>query len=111
MHGRGVIAHLEGVDDRDMARGLIGAVIRIPRSRFERPGRDEYYWCDLVGLEVIDEGGSSLGRVKELLKTGANDVMVITGERRRLVPFVPRTVVKSVDLENGIIMVSWPRDC
>jgi 16S rRNA processing protein RimM len=110
MHGRGVIAHLQGVDDRDLARRLIGSSIRIPRAQFRDPGRGEYYWFDLVGLEVIDENGSSLGRVEDLLETGANDVMVIAGDRRRLVPFILQTVVKSVDLDKGIITVSWHPD-
>ena len=65
---------------------------------------------DLLGLEVVNEDGRPLGRVEELLETGANDVLVVRGDRRRLVPFLPGDVVKSVDLEAGVISVSWDTD-
>jgi 16S rRNA processing protein RimM len=110
VHGRGVIAHLEGVDDRDVARGLIGREIRVPRERFAAAGANEYYWTDLVGLQVLGIDGRQLGEVVELLATGANDVLVLRGERRRLVPFVPGRVVKSVDLAAGVIHVDWDAD-
>ena len=109
-HGRGVIVHLAGIDDRDQARGLIGSTIRVPRARFGKTGRGEYYWFDLLGLEVVTEDGRPLGRIEQLLETGANDVMVVRGDRRILVPFILHTVVKSVDQEHGIITVSWDSD-
>jgi 16S rRNA processing protein RimM len=109
-HGRGVIAHLEGIDDRDVARGLIGAEIRVSRANFGKTGRDEYYWSDLVGLTVVNEEGVELGRVDDLLATGANDVLVVVGDRRRLVPFVPGAVVKSVDVAGGTLRVAWDED-
>jgi 16S rRNA processing protein RimM len=110
VHGRGVIARLEGIDDRDVARKLIGATIRVPRERFERTQPQQYYWSDLLGLQVVNENGVALGRVQNLLETGANDVLVVMGERRRLVPFVPGTVVKEVDLAGGSIKVAWDED-
>lgn len=110
LHGKGVIVHLEGIDDRDVARGLIGADIRVSRAAFGKAGRDEYYWSDLIGLRVVNEEGVELGRVKDLLATGANDVLVVVGERRRLVPFVPGAVVKSVDVAGGMLQVAWGED-
>ena len=110
VHGRGIIAHLGGVDDRDAARGLIGSPIRVPRKRFGKTSGDEYYWFDLMGLDVVNEDGRSLGHVEELLQTGSNDVLVVRGDRKRLVPFVNKTVVKDVDLEAGVIRVSWDPD-
>jgi len=109
VHGRGIVAHLQGIDDREMARELIGSPIRVPRARFGKTGDDEYFWFDLVGLEVVNEDGRSLGRVEELLGTGANDVLVLRGDRRRLVPFV-KAVIRDVDLKAGVIRVSWDAD-
>jgi len=109
-HGRGVIAHLDGIDDRDVARALVGATIRVPRARFGRTRPGEYYWSDLVGLQVVNDDGAVLGRVVELLATGANDVLVVQGERRRLLPFLPGQVVTSVDLTAAVIRVVWDED-
>ncbi len=109
-HGRGVIAHLAGIDDRDVARGLIGSLIRVPRTRFGKVGPDQFYWSDLLGLEVVNLTGNGLGRVEDVLETGANDVLVLQGDRRRLLPFVMGSVIKIVDLEAGRITVDWDAD-
>jgi 16S rRNA processing protein RimM len=107
VHGRGIIAHLEGVDDREVARRLIGATIAVPRTRFGAAAPNEYYWSDLIGLRVVNQDGTPLGEVEDLLETGANDVLVVRGTRRRLLPFVAGTVVRSVDLDAGLIAVDW----
>jgi 16S rRNA processing protein RimM len=109
-HGRGVIAQLEGIDDRDVARALIGREIRIGRGQFRPVGADQYYWSDLMGLAVIDTRGVSFGTVVDLMETGANDVLVVEGERRRLVPFLTGTVIRSVDLDARRIEVDWDAD-
>ncbi len=107
VHGRGVVAHLAGVDDRDAARLLIGSTVRARRDRFGPAGAGEYYWSDLVGLEVVNLAGAGMGRVQEMFATGANDVLVLQGDRRRLVPFVPDTIIRAVDLDAGRITVDW----
>lgn len=107
VHGRGVIAHLEGIEDREAARALAGSTISVPRDRFAEPKSGEYYWSDLIGLTVVDEQGKSLGRVEKMLETGANDVMVVVGDKRRLLPFVHREVVRQVDVAGGVIHVAW----
>ncbi|CAG0941922.1 Ribosome maturation factor RimM [Gammaproteobacteria bacterium] len=109
MHGRGIIARLAGIDDRDRARALIGSAIRVPRGRFGRTAEGEYYCSDLIGLRVCDRDGRELGRVEDIMDTGANDVLVVRGERRRLVPFLA-TVVKTVDLAAGTMEVDWDAD-
>lgn len=110
VHGKGIIAHLEGVDDRDAARALIGASIAVSREALGEAGDGSFFWSDLVGLKVVNEQGEDLGVVTDLLETGANDVLVLKGERRRLVPFVNGTVVKSVDLAGGVVTVDWDRE-
>lgn len=108
-HGRGIIARLAGIDDRDQARGLIGSDIRVPRGRFGGTATGEYFCSDLIGLRVCDREGTVLGRVEDIMETGANDVLVVQGERRRLVPYLA-TVVRSVDIAAGTMEVDWDAD-
>jgi len=106
-YGKGILAHFASCDDRDVARSLIGAEIAVHRSEMPDPGPDHYYWADLEGLAVRSIGGVDLGIVDHLLETGANDVLVVEGERERLIPYVRDVVVKNVDLEQGVILVDW----
>lgn len=108
-HGKGLVASLEGVVDRDQAAELIGAEIAVPRGQLPEAAPDEYYWADLEGKDVVTLNGDSLGRVDYLFETGANDVMVVKGEREHLLPFVSQ-VIRSVDLEQGVITVDWDAD-
>lgn len=105
--GRGLIAALEGVTDRDQARALMGTTVSVERAALPPPGEDEYYWVDLEGLAVHTTDGQRLGTVSHLFETGANDVMVVRGEREHLIPFVPDTYVTAVDLEAGWLEVDW----
>jgi len=109
VHGKGIVARLAGIDDRDLARGLIGAEIAVPRSRLGGTSESEFFWSDLIGLEVVNLAGASLGTVSELMETGGNDVLVLSGEKRRLVPFT-RRVVQAVDLASRRIDVDWDAD-
>ena len=106
--GKGLIAKLPGVDDRDGAAALVGQDIYVARELLPPPGKDEYYWVDLEGLEVVTTAGVALGRVSHVFATGANDVVVVRdGERERLVPFVQGVYVRSVDLSGGRMVVDW----
>ncbi len=109
-HGKTVIARLEGCDDCDRARSLMGARIYVERDRLPAPADEEYYWHDLIGCEVVDGDGLRLGRVSGLIATGANDVLVVAGERERLIPFVQGDVVTDVDVGAGRLTVDWPAD-
>lgn len=105
--GKGLVAKLAGVDDRDAAAALVGRGILIARDALPPTEPGHYYWTDLIGLAVRTPAGESLGTVTELLETGAHDVLVLDGEANRLIPFVMGTVVKSVDLERGEMTVDW----
>lgn len=107
--GRGIVAHLRGYDDRDQAANLVGADIAIPRSRLPRLKKGEYYWSQLEGLRVSNQQGVELGTVSHLFETGSNDVLVVVGERERLIPYLP-DVVRSIDLEAGLLRVDWDAD-
>lgn len=108
--GKGLAFRLADVGDRESAEALVGAEIWIPRDRLPRPKPGEFYWADLEGLAVVTTEGVALGRVSHLLETGANDVLVVQGDRERLVPFVMDRHVVSVDLDAGRIVVDWDPD-
>ena len=106
--GKGMVAQLPGVDDREQAAALIGHDIYVTREQLPPPAKDEYYWVDLEGLEVVTTEDVKLGRVSHLFATGANDVVVVRdGERERLIPFVQGSYVRSVDLSAGRMVVDW----
>lgn len=107
--GKGIVALLEGVDDRDQAAELTGADIAVRRDQLPEISPDEYYWSDLEGRRVVTETGIALGRVDHLFETGANDVMVVKGERDHLLPFIGQ-VIKEVDLDGDLITVDWDPD-
>lgn len=109
-HGSGVVARLDGVDDRDAAEKLIGASIEVLRTQLGSPGAEQFFWVDLVGMQVRTPQGQDLGAVDHLFETGANDVMVVVGERRHLVPFVYGSVIRSVDPEQRLIIADWDQD-
>lgn len=109
-HGKGVVAKLEGVDDRDQAAQWIGADIEVPRADLPPSEDGSWYWTDLIGLEVVNLKGERLGQVETLLETGANDVLVVQGERERLIPFILERFVKKIDLDAGLIEVDWDRE-
>jgi len=109
VHGRSVIAKLSGCDDREMAMALRGLEIALPRDELPPSAEGEYYWADLQGLRVSNLQAEVLGRVVELLETGANQVLVVQGDRERLIPFVDG-VVAEVDLARGEIVVDWGAD-
>jgi 16S rRNA processing protein RimM len=81
--------------------------ISVPRDRLPPPAQDEYYWADLEGLFVSTLDGIGLGQVDHLFSTPGNDVLVVKGERERLIPFIWGQVIKDVDLEQGLIRVDW----
>ncbi|WP_028537244.1 ribosome maturation factor RimM [Paludibacterium yongneupense] len=110
VHTKGLAARLKGVEGREAAEAMRGMQIAVPRSELPPPDEDEYYWADLIGLEVFNADGVRLGSVSELMETGANDVLVVDdGDSRRLIPFVD-AVVGSVDLEARRIEVDWGVD-
>ncbi|HSP00179.1 MAG TPA: ribosome maturation factor RimM [Thioalkalivibrio sp.] len=109
-HGKGVIIKFQGCDDRDAAAALMGQEIAVWRDQLPPLPDGEYYWADLVGLQVINEEGVQLGTVDSLFETGANDVIVVKGERERLIPYVSGDVVRKVDLAAGTLTVDWDPD-
>lgn len=106
-HGKGLVVRLVGCVDRDQSAALVGQAISVYRDQLPPPRPDEVYWADLEGLSVETIEGVPIGRVSHLFSTGANDVLVVCGDRERLLPFVWGNVVKDVDLEAKRISVDW----
>ena len=109
-HGKGVVARLESYNDRDAASTLIGAEIALRRDQLPALEQGEYYWTDLIGLKVVTGDGTELGVIDRLFETGANDVVVVKGDRERLIPYLPGQVITRVDLKAGEMEVDWDPD-
>lgn len=112
VQGKTLIAQLadrdgQALPDRDAAVELLDLDIAVDRGDMPDPEPGEYYWFDLVGLNVVTVGDVELGRVAAMMETGANDVLVVRGDRERLIPMVIDEVVKNVDLDAGTLHVDW----
>ena len=107
---KGIVAQIPGVEDRDAAQALLDAELYVPRSALPPPRPGEYYWVDLEGLRVANTDGVDFGVVSHLFSTGANDVMVVRGERERLIPFVQPDYIVAVDFDAGRVTVDWDRE-
>ena len=105
--GKHLLARLKGFNSRDDAEAILGQKIQVGRDALPEPEEFEYYWTDLIGLKVVNLEGHDFGTIKDMLATGANDVMVVEGDRQRLIPFVMDHYVERVDLENGFVEVDW----
>ncbi len=114
--GRGLVAHIAGVDDRTLAESYRGLEVAVPEDALPALPEGDYYWRDLQGLRVWCQVGSDrvlLGTVDYLIETGANDVLVVKAcegsidTRERLIPYLPGDSVIRVDLEQALIEVDW----
>lgn len=107
IHGQSLLAQLAGVEDRTAAEALKGLQVAVNRAEFPPAETDEYYWDDLIGLEVVNTQGVLLGKVVGLMETGAHDVLrVAHAEGERLIPFVS-AYVQAVDQAARRILVEW----
>jgi len=113
--GKGMVAHLRGVDDRNKAEGFSGLDVCVLREQFEALADNEHYWYQLEGLQVYSLVGTArvlLGEVSGFLETGANDVLVVKGtddsidRQERLIPYVDQYLLK-IDTDAGEILVDW----
>ena len=113
-HSGTLVAAACEVDDRNAAEALCGARIFIARSSFPTTQKDEYYWVDLIGLNVVNREGVTLGTVKELTSTGEQTVLILDGVQagktiERMIPFVS-AFIDEVDLSARRILVDWQAD-
>ncbi|VAW94255.1 16S rRNA processing protein RimM [hydrothermal vent metagenome] len=114
-HGKGIVAQLPSCTDRTQAELYKNTEIAILRSQLPEQANDEYYWHDLIGLNVVTADQVKLGEITDLMETGANDVLVVTEKvedktKTRLVPFIRPEVVTSIDLMTKLVVVDWDPD-
>lgn len=109
--GKTVIAKLKDCEDREAAALLTGQEIAIRRDQMDKLEEGEFYWSDLIGLQVETTDGQKLGKVSNLLETGANDVLIVNAEDKEiLVPYIKDQVIKKIDLDEQLIVVDWDPD-
>lgn len=119
-HSGDVTATLVDLSDRDAAEALKGAVVRVSRADFPELSEDEYYWTDLIGMDVVNLQGEALGKVTDMMHNGAQSILRITPvadataaedakASERLVPFVDQ-FVRTVDLQSRLITLDWGLD-
>lgn len=108
IQGQDVVADL-GFENRDQAIESKGQILAVDRQQLPKLEENEYYWDDLIGLNVYDSQHNDLGKVIELIETGANDVLVVSGEKERLIPYIPQVIVK-IDLTEKRIDVDWDKE-
>jgi 16S rRNA processing protein RimM len=109
--GAGLVARLEGIEDRDRAARLQGAVIRVERSALPKLRKREFYQADLIGLNVSNVEGVALGTVAHFVETPGGSVMVVkaTAGSEHWVP-ATRDHLRKVELDAGHVVVDWPAD-
>jgi 16S rRNA processing protein RimM len=99
------------IDDRDVAAALVGQDIAVERVEMPAAPAGQYYWADLIGLDVVSKDNEPLGRVTAMMENGAQDVLVLSdGEIERLIPFVREAIIVSVDLPAQKIVADWSPD-
>jgi 16S rRNA processing protein RimM len=104
-----IIVKLPNCNSPEEARNFTNIKIAVWRKQLPKLQTSEYYWTDLIGLKVINSEEIDLGIVQELMATGANDVLVVIGDRKRLIPYISNVILK-VDLAKKIIRVDWDQD-
>jgi len=107
LQGNQIVARLNDCEDRDSALALTHAEIGIKREQLEELADNEFYWAELEGLDVFNHEGLCLGKVDYLFATGSNDVLVVKGDKTRMIPYILGDVIKKVDIEKKRIDVEW----
>jgi 16S rRNA processing protein RimM len=108
-HLNSIVVKLPSCNSPEEVRRFTNIEIGVWRKQLPKLQSGEYYWMDLIGLQVINLIGFEFGTVQEIMATGANDVLVVNGDRKRLVPYIS-SVIRKVDLEKKAIFVDWDQD-
>jgi 16S rRNA processing protein RimM len=100
-----LILRLKGIEKIEEAEPLIGKEILIEKEALLKLGEGEYYWTDILGMKVATEGGKEIGKVREIFRTGANDVYVVEGKRGEILLPATEEVIRSIDVKRGMMKV------
>lgn len=107
VNNKSILAQIEGYDEREQVAQLTNVDIAVERALLPQLKPGEYYWHQLLGMSVVNQQGVVLGAVIEIMPTGANDVLVVVGEKRHLIPYLPDTFIINVDDQQRLITVDW----
>lgn len=107
LQGDRIVVRFADVIDRDVAARYTHASIAVPKQQLAALPKGQFYWHDLLGLNVFNKANVYFGQIDHILETGANDVLVVKGERQRLIPWVLSQVILQVDLVNKKLLVDW----
>jgi 16S rRNA processing protein RimM len=110
VHNKAILVQVEGYNEREQVGYLNNVDIAVDRSQLPPLKPGEYYWDELIGMQVVNQQGQSLGTVVDMMATGANDVLVVEGEKRHLVPYLPGRFVIDIDTKQRLITVDWDVD-
>jgi len=105
-----ILAQIEGFDTREQVASLTNRNIAIDRAQLKKLAPNEYYWHQLIGMTVVNQANELIGTVDDIMATGSNDVLIVTGNRRVLIPYLLDDVVLAVDELRRVITVAWDLD-
>lgn len=109
-HNKFILVQIKGYQQREQLSLLTNLDIAVPRSQLPNLPAGEYYWHQLMGMKVVNKDGLILGDVTDLLETGSNDVLVVSGEKRHLIPYILGDFIVHIDDEKRVITVDWDVD-
>lgn len=104
------VVRLQGCEDREQAKLYTNRRIGVDRDQLPALPEGEYYWADLIGLEVFNTKGILLGKISRFIETGSNDVMVVSGDKEHWIPYLIGNVIKNIDVATSKIEVDWDEE-
>jgi 16S rRNA processing protein RimM len=107
--GKFLFIELEGIASAELAGHLVGGTIFLPKEMMPELPEGEYYWQDIIGLNVVGENGENLGKVESIFPTGSNDVYVCKGSHREILLPATTEVIKKIDMARRVIQVKLPK--
>lgn len=107
---KAIIAQVEGYPERESVARLTNLDIAVAKEQLADLEPGEFYWHDLIGMKVVNQKGEVFGNVIEIMPTGSNDVLVVQGEKKYLIPYLPGQFVTNINAEQQLITVDWDLD-
>jgi len=105
-----LLTRIEGYTTREQVAELTNATIAVPKTALPSLEDGVFYWHQLVGMQVVHEQGQILGTIESIFATGSNDVLVVVGEKKRLIPYLLDDVIQNINTDTGTMTVCWDLD-
>ena len=110
VQNKSIITQIEGYPERETVARLTNIEIAVQQEQLVELESGDYYWHQLIGMDVVNSKGEPFGKVTEIIPTGSNDVLVVQGEKRHLIPYLPGQFVLEVNSSQQLITVDWDMD-